>query len=330
MRAVATEVCGCDSCALTTTGQPAASAEAVSPPATENAKGKFDAANTATGPTGRTIRRSPGTPCGRRAGDHVQVAAVGQHVAEHPQLAGGAGHLAGQPGAAQGGLGVGQRGQVAGLGVQRIGHRPQRRGPASRAERLPAVRGGGRRRGRGVHCLVGGLLDRLPGGLAGPRVISLDHEPSVLSLLSQQDRRRADPGYARRPAASCPGRPPFQAGRPPATQVAGHRVLHGLGRGELGHVRGGGRAGPGVAVLVEPGVLPRERRARPVLPLRPPRTAPRPVPSCRHRDAADRHVLDDQAGDVLGRVRRRGRGHGDVRQGDRADGVGGGRAGQRP
>ncbi len=59
---VSTEVRGCPSCALTTTGQPAASADAVSPPATENANGKFDAANTATGPTGCIMCRSPGTP----------------------------------------------------------------------------------------------------------------------------------------------------------------------------------------------------------------------------------------------------------------------------
>src|SRR5271157_5188127 len=59
--AVRSEVTGCPSCALTTTGQPAASAEEVSPPATENANGKFDAANTATGPTGRLIRRRSGT-----------------------------------------------------------------------------------------------------------------------------------------------------------------------------------------------------------------------------------------------------------------------------
>ena len=59
--AVTSEVTGCPSCAFTTTGQPAASAEAVSPPATENANGKFDAANTATGPTGRSIRRRSGT-----------------------------------------------------------------------------------------------------------------------------------------------------------------------------------------------------------------------------------------------------------------------------
>src|ERR1700722_3441766 len=50
--AVTSEVTGCPSCAFTTTGQPAASAEAVSPPTTENANGKLDTANTATGPTG--------------------------------------------------------------------------------------------------------------------------------------------------------------------------------------------------------------------------------------------------------------------------------------
>src|SRR5215472_9414691 len=62
IRAVSSDVRGCPSWALTTTGQPAASAEAVSLPATENANGKFDAANTATGPMGRFTRRRPGTP----------------------------------------------------------------------------------------------------------------------------------------------------------------------------------------------------------------------------------------------------------------------------
>ena len=42
------------------TGLPAASADAVSPPATENAKGKFEAENTATGPTPVRMRRSSG------------------------------------------------------------------------------------------------------------------------------------------------------------------------------------------------------------------------------------------------------------------------------
>jgi hypothetical protein len=49
-----------DGCAFATTGQPAASADAVSPPATPNASGKFEAPNTATGPTGTSVRRRSG------------------------------------------------------------------------------------------------------------------------------------------------------------------------------------------------------------------------------------------------------------------------------
>ncbi len=47
-------------CALTTTGFPAASAEAVSPPQAPNANGKFPAPNTTTGPSGRSTRRTSG------------------------------------------------------------------------------------------------------------------------------------------------------------------------------------------------------------------------------------------------------------------------------
>ena len=122
----------------------------------------------------------PGHPGGRRAGDHVQVAAVGQHVAEHPQLAGGAGHLTGQPGGAQRGLGVGQRGQFRGPRVQRVGHRGQRLGPARRPGCGPRRGRPGGRRGRRVHRAVAGLRDRLAGGLPGPRVVSLDHRLPVL------------------------------------------------------------------------------------------------------------------------------------------------------
>src|SRR5699024_12695284 len=53
--ATISEVPGCALCALKTTGQPAASADAVSPPAVENASGKLLAPKTATGPSG--IRR---------------------------------------------------------------------------------------------------------------------------------------------------------------------------------------------------------------------------------------------------------------------------------
>src|ERR1039458_9180942 len=66
--------------------------------------------------------------------------------------------------------------------------------------------------------------------------------------------------------AGAPGCPGAFAGPPPA-QVARHRVPRGLGRGELRDIGGRRRSRPGVLVLVEAGVLPRERRAGPVLPL---------------------------------------------------------------
>ena len=46
------QVLGCDGCAFATTGLPAASADAASPPATEKARGKLLAANIATTPSG--------------------------------------------------------------------------------------------------------------------------------------------------------------------------------------------------------------------------------------------------------------------------------------
>src|SRR6266571_1655331 len=86
--AVTSEVTGCPSCAFTTTGQPAASAEAVSPPATENANGKVDPAQ---------VRHHA---LGGGHGD-VGVPAVPQNRREQAQLPGGAGHLAGEPFAAK-------------------------------------------------------------------------------------------------------------------------------------------------------------------------------------------------------------------------------------
>lgn len=58
--AVRRDSSGCPECAFTTTGHPAASAAAESPPATENANGKFDAAKFSTGPTGSSTRRTSG------------------------------------------------------------------------------------------------------------------------------------------------------------------------------------------------------------------------------------------------------------------------------
>ena len=58
---------GCAWWAFTMTGQPAAQAEAESPPATEKARGKLLAQNTATGPIGRSIERISGFGMGWRS-----------------------------------------------------------------------------------------------------------------------------------------------------------------------------------------------------------------------------------------------------------------------
>ncbi len=78
--------------ALATTGQPAASAEAVSPPATEKARGKFEAPKTATGPTAIWRRRRSGPRQGlalglSRVDPGLQEAAVAHHAGEHLELA---------------------------------------------------------------------------------------------------------------------------------------------------------------------------------------------------------------------------------------------------
>ena len=57
---------GCAGWALTMTGLPAAKADAVSPPATENASGKLPAPKTATGPSGRSMERMSGLGRGLR------------------------------------------------------------------------------------------------------------------------------------------------------------------------------------------------------------------------------------------------------------------------
>src|SRR5690606_27212608 len=67
-RATISEVAGCPGCAFTTTVQPAAHAEAESPPATQNANGKLLALKTATGPIGNNIRRMSGLGAGWRSG----------------------------------------------------------------------------------------------------------------------------------------------------------------------------------------------------------------------------------------------------------------------
>ena len=109
-------------------------------------------------------------------GDDPRPPAVPEHGREQPQLAGGAGHLAGEPLAAERGLGVGDRRDLARAGVERVGHGLERLRP-------PAERGPGRERGhRGGHGRVepgvGRLGHRLPYGLSGSRVKPLNHQRS--------------------------------------------------------------------------------------------------------------------------------------------------------
>ena len=74
-RATISPVPGCEGWPLTTTGQPAASADAVSPPAVENASGKLLAPNTATGPIGTSMRRTSGRGIGTASGSGVSMIA---------------------------------------------------------------------------------------------------------------------------------------------------------------------------------------------------------------------------------------------------------------
>ena len=67
-RATRTPVRGWAGWPLTTTGQPAASAEAVSPPAVEKASGKLLAPKTATGPSGTIRWRMSARGSGARSG----------------------------------------------------------------------------------------------------------------------------------------------------------------------------------------------------------------------------------------------------------------------
>ena len=67
---------GCAGCAFTMTGFPAARAEAVSPPATENARGKLLAPKTTTGPSARKRERMSGFGAGLRSGSARSMRAI--------------------------------------------------------------------------------------------------------------------------------------------------------------------------------------------------------------------------------------------------------------
>ncbi len=137
---------------MTITGFPAASAEAVSPPSTENANGKLLAAKLSTGPTGTRYATEVGTDAERErvvgiVDPHVEVAAVDDHIAEQPQLHSGALELAGQSRVGQAGLVLRNRDQVGLRRVERISDGDERPGTFARLEPRP--------RGSGIRGALG-------------------------------------------------------------------------------------------------------------------------------------------------------------------------------
>ena len=115
-------------CALKTTGQPAARAEAVSPPAVEKAKREVAGAE-----HGHRAERDlaladvgAGQECGPAGPDRSGRRALPDHVGEEPQLAGGA-PLALQAGCRQPGFLAGADGQFVADGLDVVRDRVEER-----------------------------------------------------------------------------------------------------------------------------------------------------------------------------------------------------------
>ena len=144
-RATSSPVPGCAGWPLTTTGHPAARAEAVSPPATEKASGKFDAPNTATGPSATFARRRSGRGSGWRSGlrgidRRIEPVALPDDVREQAQLAHRPPALALQPRARQARFLHRPHDQIVADRADRIGHRIEEGGATIRLERSEIIR----------------------------------------------------------------------------------------------------------------------------------------------------------------------------------------------
>ena len=180
---------GCALWALKTTGQPAASAEAVSPPAVEKASGKLLAPKTATGPE----RDLPLADVGARQGSAVRQRRVDPDAAEvtladdageEPELAGGA---ARSPWSLAAGSPVSRPARVTSsspIGLDVLGNGLEEPGVGFRVER---TEGGV---GRGGRC--GGVLQLL---LGEQRVAGLELEVGGgIEGVGRACRRRRRPG----------------------------------------------------------------------------------------------------------------------------------------
>lgn len=148
--------------ALNTTGQPAASAAAVSPPAVENASGKLLAPNTATGPTLPRLaqigarQRLPIRQ--RRIDTGSQTVAAPQYAGKQPHLAAGAPAFTAQPGHGQRRLPAGKGQKLVVQRIQLIGNGIQKPGPMFRRQAAINAKGATGRLAGGDSLLFGGLI----------------------------------------------------------------------------------------------------------------------------------------------------------------------------
>ena len=181
-RPTSSEVPGWASWALTTTGQPAASAEAVSPPATEKASGKLLAPKTATGPSGMERWRMSGRGNGVRSGSAGSMRAPFQlpsrrTPANSSKLSGRAADLTGEAGLRQSAFGDGALDEGVLGGLEIGGDRLEELG-ALLGGRRPVVGEGGRSGGAGgfdvcrVAVEVCGLEFLACGGIEGTDLLA--------------------------------------------------------------------------------------------------------------------------------------------------------------
>jgi hypothetical protein len=189
--ATSADVPAFDGCAFATTGQPAASADAVSPPATPNASGKFDAPNTATGPSGTIVRRRSGrggvAVGSARSMIDVELRALAHDARERAQLSGGAHELAGEADRSERRLEVGARDE------RRPPHRARPRSHRAAPHARTGQRGergcGGDRRATAAVDRSGVRLDeRGLERLAGARVVRGERVGITCRLLCGSGR----------------------------------------------------------------------------------------------------------------------------------------------
>ena len=168
----------CPLWALNTTGQPAASAEAVSPPAVENASGKLLAPNTATGPrpmrywrrsgrgNGLTLRQCP---VDART---VEITAT-QHFGEQAHLAAGATALALNPAGRQRGFAADHGDELIAQRIQFIGDGIEKLRASLGAQAAIGRVSGGRGLGGGIDFFAVAWIEIVGQGFAGAGVDAL-------------------------------------------------------------------------------------------------------------------------------------------------------------